>query len=34
MRALLCDIGARAHDAGVYWKYGAWGTTQAPAVAC
>ncbi len=24
MRALLCDIGSRSKEAGVYWKYGAW----------
>ena len=24
MRALLCDIGARSKEAGVYWKYGVW----------
>jgi len=24
MRALLCDVGQRSHEAGVYWKYGVW----------
>ncbi len=24
MRALLCDVGRRSHEAGVYWKYGVW----------
>jgi internalin A len=24
MRALLCDIGERSKEAGVYWKYGVW----------
>jgi internalin A len=24
MRALLCDVGRKSHDAGVYWKYGVW----------
>ncbi|MBX3326635.1 MAG: TIR domain-containing protein [Nitrospira sp.] len=24
MRALLCDIGSRSKEAGVYWKYGVW----------
>lgn len=24
MRALLCDIGSRSKEAGVYWKYGIW----------
>jgi internalin A len=24
MRALLCDVGHRSHEAGVYWKYGVW----------
>lgn len=24
MRALLCDIGHRSQEAGVYWKYGVW----------
>lgn len=24
MRALLCDVGERSHEAGVYWKYGLW----------
>lgn len=24
MRALLCDIGGRSKEAGVYWKYGVW----------
>lgn len=24
MRALLCDIGSRSREAGVYWKYGVW----------
>ena len=24
MRALLCDIGTRSQEAGVYWKYGVW----------
>jgi internalin A len=24
MRALLCDVGERSHEAGVYWKYGVW----------
>ncbi|MDH4155456.1 MAG: TIR domain-containing protein [Nitrospira sp.] len=24
MRALLCDIGSRSKEAGVYWKYGLW----------
>jgi internalin A len=24
MRALLCDVGSRSKEAGVYWKYGVW----------
>lgn len=24
MRALLCDIGSKSKEAGVYWKYGVW----------
>jgi internalin A len=24
MRALICDVGRRSHEAGVYWKYGVW----------
>lgn len=24
MRALICDVGERSHEAGVYWKYGLW----------
>ncbi len=24
MRALICEVGRKSHDAGVYWKYGAW----------
>ncbi len=24
MRALICDVGQRSADAGVYWKYGLW----------
>ena len=24
MRALICDVGRRSHEAGVYWKYGLW----------
>ena len=24
MRTLLCDVGQRSHEAGVYWKYGVW----------
>ena len=24
MRALLCDVGQRSGEAGVYWKYGVW----------
>jgi internalin A len=24
MRALLCDVGRRSHEAGVYWRYGVW----------
>jgi internalin A len=29
MRALICDIGRRAHESGVYWKYGVWVYDQA-----
>jgi internalin A len=29
MRSVLCDVGARSKDAGVYWRYGLWVYDQA-----